>query len=288
MPGLLLALIVTSIALAGPVGPSGDAEVLASSEDFLRIEDARWTIVEAHAPENGTFYAHSNLTVEMPPNDIRNAFIFLDEDWTPVGHFWWAFQSTGEATIVRAREPDNTTHRITTPSLEDTYNNSGLRSRLHVDWTASGDEGDSLVGYIAVLTPDDDARFNVTETASGWIGNHTQGRETEYKRVRNWDRVGFHGKISQEGPAVTLDAHEQKTIDDELLSMITLVEGRGEAGWTGPGDRSWGCHETVNSRGCPGRQVVTGLAGPYDFFIDHHYYLTGDDSWVMLSDVVRP
>lgn len=280
-------LVGASLGAATAPGSDGNMAVVASSSERIGLDGARWTIIEAHAPEDGAFSARSNLTIEAPPNDIRSLFAFLDEDWTPVDRVEFWAHGLGESSVVRVREPGGSEHRVEAPTVEDQFNYSGDTVRLRVDWVIPGDEDDSLVGYLAVLTQDDDPRFNVTETGDGWLGNHTEGRDVRHKRARDFDSVRFHGKVSEEGPSLTLDAREEMSFDDGFLATSELLPGRGRGSWSGPGGQGTSC-STIPLGDCDFFTVATGPAGAYEFVIDRHRQVYGEEPWVMAADVVKP
>lgn len=286
-PALLALAAVSLLALWG----TGEAhmagvEVLESSQDRIEVRNARWFVAEAHAPADETFEAEGVLTVETPPDDIQSIFAFFDEDWNPGGFFYSWIGTAGEASVVRAQSPTGSDVRVESPSVEDLGNRSEPRVEKPATWVLGGDDDGTLIGYVVALTQDDHPWFNLTVAGDGWLGNHTQGQDVQHVRVRNFDAVRFHGKVSERGPSVTVDAREQIRIDGSLLAGIDLA---GDAGWEGPGDRRYRCDaRTSGFEVCDHFRMLSGPAGDYEFFISRFVGMYGHEPSITVADVERP
>jgi hypothetical protein len=260
--------------------------VLASSEDRIELDGARWSIVEAHAPGDGTFQAAANLTVTIPPDDIRSVFGFFDAEWDPQGWYFWGVHTTGEASVVRADANEGEEHRAQAPSVEDLGNRSRPEATQSVGWSVSGDPDDSLVGYIVVLTQDDHPRLNITAMEDGWLGAHTEGTDVDHVRTRDFDSVDFHGKIGEEGPSLTVNAVEERAYQGSMIGAVHLAPGGGDAGWMGPDGAVGACQDRDDE--CKDLGLVEGPSGAYDFFINRHEQVYGDEPWILTADADRP
>jgi hypothetical protein len=212
----------------------------------------------------------------------------FDEDWNQVGlaTFW-----TGtflDSSYVHIRGPSGDTLEVEGPDPNQAFEDRKRERTLGAAYKWEGSGNGSLLGYMAVLTSDDDPVVNVTMEGDGWLGNRSAGDDVQYTRVRDFDQVRFHGKVDRLGPSLTLDAQEHVSVQDGMLGAMDLTPGGGEAGYFGPGDGGYHCDQTLD-RYCNHWNGFAGPPGGYDFVIDRNLQVADErEPWVLLAHAGKP
>lgn len=284
--GAAVAALAAVAAAALAVGPAGaehvDPVVYASEPTHILVDDARWTLVEAHAPADGRFEGHATLAMDRPPARIRTVFALLDEDGAAQAFASVVNGPHSAPGTLRADAPPGDDRRIRLPGEGAVDRGPDDTERAGADWILEGDDdATTLVGYLAVLTEDDHPTLRF-QAPDGWFGDHTQGaRGVQVREVRGFDEVGLHAKAPLEGPSLTEDAREERSVDATLVGAMDLTPGRGEASAGGPAGSTCGGP-------CPHRTALSGPAGDYAFHVQRHVQVTGAEPWVVTADVERP
>lgn len=291
---LALAGVVVALAVgAGLTLGTSPVEALTDSDTHaIAGNGVGWTVAEVHAAPNETFRGAGYVEVQFPPEPIRIAFMAFDETWNQVGGMttiWTGYAA--DSSEVRVRGPDDGERHLEGPDgLESAQAEGTSPYNASTGYEFEGDSDGTLVGYIALMTNDPGANMTVERTSSGgWLGNATMGSNgSQLVEESDFDSVGFHGHVNELGPSVTLDATEQRSVNDSLLGAMSLTPGSGKAGYDGPGNEGYHCDQRF-AEDCRHRHALAGPDGSYTFQIDRHTMLANrHEAWLMTADIDRP